>query len=328
MAKRKKLRPDDLGTIPPPINVTALPDFMFGQPEHEERRVRAYMNWQARDEKVIRLERVGGEWLLGREMGFWDVWTNKRRWWVITNPTNLYAQDLFPSLDYTVSFHVGVTTRMLAHDKRYEGNTRVRRITPTLKRLEAAGDALHEADEAEKFQAIGMKLRECLLTLVRSLAKPEYVPAEQGAPKASDFIHWAEHIADAVARGGSAAEVRAYLKSTARTTWQLINWLTHTSNAVLQDARLAYGAVETLIGAYWQAAEKHESGAPDRCPSCGSYRVVEDYRPDLGIDPPYIKLCERCDWITPTQVLPKAARAANAADRMARRVRTSKGNGH
>ena len=34
--------------------------------------------------------------------------TTKGRWWVITNPTNLYSQELFPSLDYAISFHVGV----------------------------------------------------------------------------------------------------------------------------------------------------------------------------------------------------------------------------
>jgi hypothetical protein len=327
MGKQRKPKARELGgdcTIPPPINVTLLPDFVFGQPKHEERRVREYMTLQARDESVIRLERVGSEWLLGRKMGFWDVQTDKRKWWVITNPTNLYAQDLFPSLDYTVSFHVGVTTRMMAHETGYEGNTRVKRITPTLKRLEAAADALHEADEAEKFQAIGMMLRESLLTLTRTLARPEYVPVGQEAPKASDFIHWAEHIADAVARGGGAAEVRGYLKSVAKVTWQLVSWLTHTSNAVLQDARLAHGAVETVVAAFWQAAEKHESGVPDRCPSCGSYRVIEDYRPDLAIDPPYVMYCERCDWISPKRVPSAAARAANAADRLAKSARLAR----
>lgn len=330
MAKRRAdkkdvAEPNGECTIPPPINVTLLPDFVFGRPEHEERRVREYVEWQARDEKVIRLERVGSEWLLGRQMGFWDVQTDKRKWWVITNPTNLYSQEHFPSLDYTVSFHVGVTTRMLMHDKTYEGNNRVKRITATLKRLEAAGEALHAADEIEAFQAIGVKLRECLLTLTRSLAKPEYVPEGQEAPKAADFIHWAERIADAVAKGDSAANVRAHLKSTGKTTWQLVNWLTHTSSSTFQDARLAHSAVQELITAFWQAAEKHEAGTPDRCPACGSFHVIEDYRPDLDIDPPYIKLCERCDWITPQQVPPEAAKAANEADRLAAQVRAPRG---
>jgi hypothetical protein len=205
-----------------------------------------------------------------------------------------------------------------ARDKTYEGNGRVRRLMPTATRPEAAGHAL---DEAEEFQAVGMKLRECLLTLVHTLSKPEYVPAGQEAPKRSDFIHWAELIADAVAPGPRAQETRAYLKAVTKTTWQLVNWLTHSANAVLQDARLAHQAAENLFAAFWTAVEKHESGAPDRCPSCGSYRILTDYRPDLGIDPPYILLCERCDWVAPKQVPPHAAQAAMPAEELGVQVR-------
>lgn len=299
-------------TIPPPMDVAALCDLTLGQPKHEQRRVREYVEWQARGETIINLERVGEESLLGRTMGFWSVHTNKRKWWVITNPTNLYAQDLFPSLDYTVSFHVGVTTRMHARDRSYEGNERVQRVTPTLKRLEAAGSALDKADEPEKFQAVGMALRECLLTLVQTLAKAEHVPEGHECPKRSDFIHWAELIADAVARGESSQHLRAYLKSTAKTTWQLVSWLTHTSSAVRHDAQLAHGAVEAVVRAFWQAAEKHESGAPDKCPACGSYRVEEDYRPDVGLDPPYVLICERCDSIFVKESAPPQAAALDS----------------
>ena len=35
------------------------------------------------------------------------------------------------------------------------------------------------------------------------------------------------------------------------------------------------------MAAFWQTVEKHEAGTPDRCPACGSFHVVEDYRPDL-----------------------------------------------
>ncbi|MEA2710418.1 MAG: hypothetical protein QOF78_3019 [Phycisphaerales bacterium] len=305
-AKRKSLRKarttDDC-TFPPPIAVSDLraiaasisDDLTFGKAKHEGRRVRAYVEREVRGEKVTYLERVGEESLLGRIMGFWSVHTNKGKWWVITNPTNLYAQDTFPSLDYAVSLHVGVTTRMYARDRTYEGNDRVKRVTPTLKRLEAAGEALDKADEPEKFQAVGMALRECLLTLTRALASSKYVPEGQEPPKHADFIHWSELIADAVAHGERSQHVRAYLKTTAKTAWQLVNWLTHTSSAVRHDAQLAHGAVEAVVGCFWRAAEKHEAGTPDKCPACGSYKVAPDYRPDLELDPPYVLVCERCD---------------------------------
>jgi hypothetical protein len=44
----------------------------------------------------------------------WDVHTNKDRYWVITCPTNLYPQKYFPSLDFTLSFHIGVSARIVA----------------------------------------------------------------------------------------------------------------------------------------------------------------------------------------------------------------------
>ncbi len=39
-----------------------------------------------------------------------------------------------------------------------------------------------------------------------------------------------------------------------------------------------------------------ESEAPQTCPACNSYRIVAVYEPDLGLDPPYVCLCESCGW--------------------------------
>lgn len=36
--------------------------------------------------------------------------------------------------------------------------------------------------------------------------------------------------------------------------------------------------------------------------------MTEDYRPDFCIDPPYIVLCERCEWITSKQLPPDERR--------------------
>ena len=138
--RRKKVQGEC--TIPPPIDVRTLPDLVFGKPTHEEQRVREYMASQCRQERVLHAEKVGSEALFGRIMGCWDVTTNKGKWWVITNPTNLYSQKMFPSLDYTISFHVGVTTRMMArHDP--DEDRRFQRLLPTLKkRKPSASDVL------------------------------------------------------------------------------------------------------------------------------------------------------------------------------------------
>jgi hypothetical protein len=72
---------------------------------------------QARDEKVLHLEKVASERIFDRQHDVWDVHTDKERWWVVTQPTNLYSQTLMPSLDYTLSFHIGLMARMAARRK-------------------------------------------------------------------------------------------------------------------------------------------------------------------------------------------------------------------
>src|SRR5476649_283377 len=70
-----------------------------------EQDIANYIHGQARDEAVQHVELVKTEYIMGDSYEIWDVTTDKNRWWVITNPTNLYLQKYFPSLDYTLSFH-------------------------------------------------------------------------------------------------------------------------------------------------------------------------------------------------------------------------------
>jgi predicted RNA-binding Zn-ribbon protein involved in translation (DUF1610 family) len=51
----------------------------------------------------------------------------------------------------------------------------------------------------------------------------------------------------------------------------------------------------SVIDTFGTAVMRHESGAPDQCPQCGSYAL------DIGFDPelmprPYILECENCGW--------------------------------
>src|SRR4051794_20250189 len=90
--------------VPPALPADALGDFVLNAGGKEADRVRSYVEWQAAGETVLHLEKVTSESIFGQPMDGWDVQTDKKRWWVITNPTNLYSQKLFPSLDYTFSF--------------------------------------------------------------------------------------------------------------------------------------------------------------------------------------------------------------------------------
>src|SRR6266849_3010967 len=112
--QRRKAKPEDEHTIPGPLPRTLLTDLVLDRSLVGERDVIGYLAGQAPDEKVEHLEKVRTEHFWDVEIDCWDVWTDKTRWWVLTNPTNLYSQETFQSLDYTISFHVGIRVRMMS----------------------------------------------------------------------------------------------------------------------------------------------------------------------------------------------------------------------
>jgi hypothetical protein len=244
--------------IPPALPVEALGEFVLNAGGKESDRVRSYVEWQAADETVLHLEKVASESIFGQPMDGWDVQTDKDRWWVITNPTNLYSQKLSPSLDYTFSFHVGLHTRMTQAEMCREQEQAYDRINQLWNRLAGAQATLFKATKAEDFQSVGMKCRECLLMLAQGMAKPEMVPAGEEAPKRGDFIHWCELIANHIAGGSTNESIRTYLKHVSRTTWQLVNWLTHSHHAGRFDGAIATEATENVMETFTVAWAKHE----------------------------------------------------------------------
>jgi hypothetical protein len=267
-----EVRRDDC-TIPPAIPATALPNLMFKRDQQAEHSIRQYVEIQSNGEIVEHAERVTTEYVLGRRLEAWDVYTDKGRWWVITSPTNLYSQELFPSLDYAISFHVGVTARMMSEPDPGVPELEKMLMSSAWRRWEQAAEALDEAEEAEDFQAVGMRCRECLVAMIREIADPGMVPVGDAAPKRADVIAWSELIANHVARGDSSQSVRGYLKAVSRAGWQVVSWLTHASNATKSDAVLAIEATQHILGIFGTALFRHQHGIPDRCQHCGSYRL-------------------------------------------------------
>src|SRR6266404_2924801 len=88
----------------------------LSKPE-EKQAIIDYMNSQAHDLTVEFLQKVYVENVLGHQHAVWDVHTNVDRWWVITNPTNLYSQVQFPNMDLAVTFHVGLCIRVPRSEK-------------------------------------------------------------------------------------------------------------------------------------------------------------------------------------------------------------------
>ncbi|MGA4073539.1 hypothetical protein ACI2TP_19730 [Ralstonia nicotianae] len=290
-------------TLPSDPKIDKLRETVLGRSEREEKEIIDYFEWQAnkgRDDDdriaVRHLEKMKTEVVFGRKYAVWDVHATDGRWWVATNPTNLYSQAQFPGLDYLLSFHIGLMSRVASRDARKAGTPNQDRFAAAWRRWEQAASAIDNASEAEDFQAVGMKCRECLLTFVASA--PEYVELPDGAvlPKRANFTEWAELIANWAAPGTHSKDIRAYLKQVSGSAWGLVNWLTHTSNAVAIDAELAMDATHHVLEVFSAAVVRKESERPDRCPRCSSYQLASFYAPELESDPPYVTVCRACEW--------------------------------
>jgi hypothetical protein len=293
--KERAQIPADECIIPPALPKEELHKLLFRQSENDGQRIREYVEWQAHgDETVLHVEKVASERVLGREYDVWDVHTDKERWWVITDPTNLYSQKLMPSLDYTLSFHIGLMARVAARREPEGSEAEQEFLLGTNRKMVQASEAFDKADEAEEFQAVGMRCRECLLTLIRELTSGGNILREPDLPKVGDFVAWNDRIANAISPGASAEHVRGYLKTTADRAWRLVNWLTHAANATRSDAELALSSTSHVINNYALAVLKKRIDAPERCGRCNSYKITVDWRPHLGQAGIYVPRCESC----------------------------------
>jgi len=76
-----------------------------------------------------------------------------------------------------------------------------------------------------------------------------------------------------------------------------VGWLTHFSGATRIDASFVLDATHTVIDAFGGAVIRHESGAPEQCPTCQSYAIEVEFDPDMfGKDDPYFAECAKCGW--------------------------------
>ena len=305
--------PDDADdcTVPPPLAKEELHAFVLGMNEHQAREISDYVEWQCNkkresemedggtsdieEELVEHAEKIKSERVYGTDYDAWDVHTNQGRWWVITNPTNLYSQTLMPSLDYTLSFHIGVMARVAATREIRQPDTGDELLLITSRKIFQAQERFDAADEAEDFQAVGMLCREALTTFIREIAEAGLLEKVAEPAKLSDFKAWAEHVIGSIAAGGSAEFVRGYLKATANKGWELVNWLTHAKNATRHDAQLALSATEYIVDQLMMLALRSLSDAPEQCGRCGSFKITVTWRPDVGEQGEYVAGCDVCN---------------------------------
>jgi hypothetical protein len=133
---------------------------MLPATEAETERVVSYMRSQAPELAVQMIQKVYSENVLHVRHDVWDVHTDVDRWWVITEPMNLYAQDQFPNMDLALTFHVGLCLRIPRTERQKLSAIPIEPFTECFRYLYELSDALAQAQEVADYQAIGVRCRE------------------------------------------------------------------------------------------------------------------------------------------------------------------------
>ena len=166
-----------------------------------------------------------------------------------------------------------------------------------------AVEGMSDSREAEDFQAVGVRLRECMVTFASEIADVDLVPSGAEAPKKADVVGWSELLVNHLASGSSGEQLRSYLKKLTRETWDLVNQLTHAKNAGSYDAEIGVAAVSHFISTMTAARVRWSAGPHQRCATCGSYRVGGG-------------TCVRCDWVDPDYEVPDMNVIVDLAERL------------
>jgi hypothetical protein len=279
-----------------PVPPEEMYRYTFERDPHAERDIANYVEGQARDEAVQHVEKVKVEYVMGAPYEIWDVVTNKNRWWVITNGTNLYSQKHFPSLDYTLSFHVGLMMRMRSRPQGPDASN-PHPFDEVARRHDQADMLFERAIEPEDHQSVGMQLRECLLVLSSVMQRLVRPPVGVEEPQAGNFIAWSELQFNALCPGEQNKTLRQYLKSQCDRTWQLVNWLTHSRSANKIVSQIALNATSSVIACFMLLERrKTNDGATTQCPVCSSRKTRSHFDVEIGDSGAYYETCATCGW--------------------------------
>ena len=295
--EEEKTPPEDDGCVihDHPVPPGELDRYSVDSDPHSEMDIARYVEVEAHDETVQHVERIKREIVLGDVYDIWDVITDKDRWWVITNLTNLYSQKHFPSLDYTLSFHIGLMMRLKSRSARIDAND-PSPFDEVLRRGEQAEERHDSAVEAEDYQAVGMLLRESLISLVNALRRHTEPPEDVERPQDSNFNGWTDILMNHLCGGSGNKELRQHLKNNAKETWQLVNWLTHARSANKTVSSIAIHACQTTIGHFIQVLERSRTDKTEQCPVCKSQNVRTHFDIAIPPDGDYYTSCGVCDW--------------------------------
>lgn len=288
---------DDCVVHSHPIPPSELSDYCVDRDPHSEQDIAGYVEVEARDEQVQHVEKIKEEIVVGDTYEIWDVTTNKDRWWVITNPTNLYSQKNFPNLDYTISFHIGLMIRLHSRSKGADAND-PSPFDEVFRRQDQAKHQYEQAIEVVDYQSVGMQLRECLISLVTAVRRRVDIDVDVGRPQDANFTEWCGLLINQMCGGRNNQRLRKYLKSTTDRTWQLVNWLTHDRDANNTASLIAIDACDAIVEHFVHLLMRERADNTTECPVCKSRNVRTHYDPKIEPDGDYYLTCGECDWST------------------------------
>ena len=269
---------------------------MLPSTEAEREAVRDYYLSQSPDAAVTFLQKVYAEVLMGHRHDVWDVHASDGRWWIITNPTNLYSQDQFPNMDLAMTFHMGLCIRIPRTDKRPVDELDATPFVDVLRLCQRFDEALDQAQDISGYRAIGVACRETLLAFVH--AAQDAVDWTEDPPKRADLRGWVEVVLDAVLGGRDLRERRRLVKSAMEEAWVFCNWLTHSKSATWHDAEAACRATAYALELAIGMTIRHLRQVPDQCPGCSS-RHLEPQHGWSETDPAIEwqrPICPDCGW--------------------------------
>ena len=148
----------------------------------EKQSIREYFESVGPKDPIVHLEKVAVERVGSVVYDIWDVHCAGERWWAVTNPLNAYPQTDFKSRDVVLTFHIGLAVRVASQHTVPIREEAAELLPGSWRRWEQAVEALSTAAEAEDFQAVGMRLRECLVSFAGEVADDHLVPEGEEQP--------------------------------------------------------------------------------------------------------------------------------------------------
>lgn len=263
----------------------------------EKTGVEDYFLSQSPDAIITFVQKVYSESVIGHAHDVWDLHANDERWWIITDPTNLYSQEQFPNLDLALTFHMGLCLRMPRGDREEASANEVWPFADVLNAISQCDDALSQANDSGAYRAIGVRCRETLLSFIH--AAQDACEWTSETPKRSDFPAWVDTICDAILAGPDNRERRRLLKTSLKEAWTYVNWLTHSKSGTWLDAEMANNSVSYALGMGVSIFVREMRGVPDQCPECDSCHLEPEEgsnsaHPEVLYERP---VCADCGWV-------------------------------